>query len=168
MIKSGDKLPLNITLWKSQPVAADGSCPIAQKVTSGDLFANKKVVLFALPGAFTPTCSSKHLPGFIALSDKIKSKGIQNIYCLSTDNHFVNSAWSKDQKAAPAVDIISDGNSEFTKAIGLEFDGSAFGLGKDRTQRYAMIVDNGVVGYFGLEGAGEFEKSKAETVLEHL
>eukprot|EP01133_Synstelium_polycarpum_P010210 gene10210-11894_t len=167
-IQAGTKVPLTSTLWKCAPPAADGSCPIAQKITSAQLFENKKVVVFAVPGAYTPTCSAKHLPGFITKAAEIKAKGVDTIICMATNDAFVMSAWGKDSGAADAVQLIADGNSEFTKAVGLEFDGSAFGMGASRSKRYAMIVDNAEVKYIGVEGPGQFELSTAENILAQL
>ncbi|GAM28134.1 hypothetical protein SAMD00019534_113100 [Acytostelium subglobosum LB1] len=168
MIKVGEQLPLNITLWKTSKPLDDGTCPIAQKVVSKDLFENKKVVLFAVPGAFTPTCSGKHLPGFLANYDQIKSKGIDNIICIATNDSFVMTYWGKDQKVGDKIQLVSDGNSEFTKKIGLDFDGSAHGMGVGRSLRYAMIVDNAVVKYLGVEKPGQLEVSTAEAILANL
>ena len=114
-----------------------------QDMTTDDLFAGKKVVLFALPGAFTPTCSAAHLPGYVANADKIKAKGVDSVVCLSVNDAFVMSAWGADKNAEELI-MLADGNGDFTSAVGLEMDGSAFGLGK-RSQRYAMIAEDGVV-----------------------
>jgi peroxiredoxin len=137
-----------------------------QDLTTSELFDGKKVVLFALPGAFTPTCSAAHLPGFVVNADKIKEKGVDTIVCVSVTDAFVMSAWGADKNAEEIV-MAADGNGEFTKAMGLEMDGSAFGLGT-RSQRYAMIVDNGVITALNVESGPTFEVSSAEKVLEAL
>ena len=128
--------------------------------------AGKKVVLFAVPGAFTPTCSMAHLPGFVANADKIKAKGVDSIVCLSVNDAFVMDAWGKDKNADDLL-MVGDGNGEFTKAVGLEMDGSAFGLGT-RSQRYAMIVEDGMVKKLNVEAPGKFQVSSAEAVLKAL
>ena len=157
-IKEGDRLPAaKFNMMK------DGK-PTA--VTTDDLFKGKKVVLFAVPGAFTPTCSMAHLPGFVANADKIKAKGVDSIVCLSVNDAFVMDAWGKDKNADDLL-MVGDGNGEFTKAVGLEMDGSAFGLGT-RSQRYAMIVEDGVVKHLAVEEPSKFEVSKAESILAKL
>lgn len=137
-----------------------------QDLTTSELFDGKKVVLFALPGAFTPTCSAAHLPGFVANADKIKAKGVDSIVCVSVNDAFVMSAWGEGQNAEEII-MAGDGNGEFTSAMGLEMDGSAFGLGT-RSQRYAMIVDNGVVTALNVESGPTFEVSSAEAIMEAL
>lgn len=138
-----------------------------QAVTSEELFSGKKVVLFALPGAFTPTCSAKHLPGFITLADEIKAKGIDSIICLSVNDAFVMNAWGKDQNVGDKVIMVADGNGDFTRALDLEMDGSGFGMGK-RSQRYSMIVEDGVIKSLNVEQPRAFEVSNAETILTQL
>ena len=157
-IQEGDTLP-DATLHVMQ----DGR-PAA--VTTADLFAGKKVVLFAVPGAFTPTCSQAHLPGFVANADAIKAKGVDSIVCVAVNDAFVMDAWGKDGNAEELV-MAGDGNGDFTKALGLEMDGSGFGLGT-RSQRYAMVVDDGRVAKLAVEAAGGFKVSKAEAILEAL
>ncbi len=157
-IQEGDALP-EATLH----VIRDGR-PAA--VSTAELFGGKKVVLFAVPGAFTPTCSLAHLPGYVTNADKIKAKGVDSIVCVSVNDAFVMDAWGQDKNAEEVV-MAGDGNGDFTQAIGLEMDGSGFGLGK-RSQRYAMIVDDGVVTKLAVEAAGAFEVSKAEAILEAL
>ena len=157
-IQEGDKLP-EATLH----VMRDGR-PAA--VTTSELFDGKKVVLFAVPGAFTPTCSNAHLPGFVAMADDILAKGVDAIVCVSVNDAFVMDAWGKDKNAERLV-MAGDGNGEFTAALGLEMDGSGFGLGT-RSQRYAMVVENGVVSKLAVEAPGAFEVSKAEAILEAL
>lgn len=130
-----------------------------------DLVTDKKVIIFAVPGAFTPGCSLTHLPGFVVLADKIRAKGIDTIVCLAVNDVFVMDAWGKSQNAEKIV-MAADGNATFTQSIGLELDGSGFGMGM-RSQRYAMIVDNGKVVYLGVDSKS-IEKSSAETILTHL
>ena len=138
--------------------------PTAMSV--GDLFGGKKVVLFAVPGAFTPTCSNAHLPGYVVKADELKAKGVDSIICLSVNDAFVMDAWGKDKNAEQLM-MVADGNGEFTKALGLEMDGSGFGLGT-RSQRYAMIVDDGTVSKLSVEDPGKLEVSAAEAMLEAL
>jgi peroxiredoxin len=160
MAKVGDKVP-NATLRVLGP---EGPKPI----TTEELFApGKKVVAFALPGAFTPTCSAKHVPGFVSEFDKLKAKGVDTVACISVNDAFVMGAWGKEQKADGKVMMLGDGNGEFTQAMGLTMDGSKFGLGM-RSQRYAMIVDNGVIKDLFVEKPGAFDVSSAENVLKHL
>jgi peroxiredoxin len=158
-IKVGDKLPA-VTLTQA---TAEGPKP----VTTDDVFKGRKVALFALPGAFTPTCSAKHLPGFKQLAGAIKGKGVDTIACLSVNDAFVMGAWGKDQKADGKVVMLADGNGDFTRAVGLELDATANGLGK-RSKRYAMVVDNGVVKTLNVEAPGAFEVSSAEAILKAL
>ncbi len=155
-IKVGDKIP-SVTLREMTP---DGPKP----VSTDELFAGKKVALFALPGAFTPTCSAKHVPGFVQNAEALKAKGIDTIACVSVNDAFVMGAWGKDQGAGDKVRMLADGNGEFTQAVGLEMDGTKFGMGK-RSQRYSMIVDNGVVKSLNVEQPGAFEVSSAEFLL---
>ncbi|MFP6806275.1 MAG: peroxiredoxin [Pseudomonadales bacterium] len=137
-----------------------------QDITTADIFSGKKVVLFALPGAFTPTCSAAHLPGFVVNADKIKEKGVDSIVCLSVNDAFVMNAWGKDKNAEELM-MVADGNGDFTKAMGLEMDGSAFGLGS-RSQRYAMIVEDGKITALNVEQGPTFEVSSADAILEAL
>ena len=157
-IQEGDRLP-DATLH----VMADGR-PTA--VSTSELFGGKKVVLFAVPGAFTPTCSEAHLPGYVVNADEIKAKGVDSIVCVAVNDAFVMDAWGKDRNADALV-MAADGNSDFTTALGLEMDGTGFGLGT-RSQRYAMVVDDGVVTKLAVEAPGAFEVSKAEAILETL
>ena len=150
-IKVGDKVPSVKLKYKTDDGVKD--------VMSDELFAGKKVVLFALPGAFTPTCSAKHVPGFVQNFDALKKKGVDLVACLSVNDAFVMGAWAKDQKA--------DGNGDFTKAVDLELDARANGLGI-RSKRYAMVVENGVVKALNVEQPGAFEVSSAEAVLKAL
>ena len=138
-----------------------------QTKTTDELFGGKKVVLFALPGAFTPTCSAKHLPGFVNNFQAIKAKGVDAIACLSVNDAFVMDAWGKDQNVEDKVMMLADGNGDFTKAVGLTMDGTGYGMGL-RSQRYAMVIDNGVVKTLNVEAPGAFEVSSAESVLKGL
>tara|TARA_R110002167_G_scaffold227257_3_gene432472 strand:- start:1041 stop:1514 length:474 start_codon:yes stop_codon:yes gene_type:complete len=157
MIKVGEKLPeVSFSLRK----AGEASNP-----TTSDLFAGKKVVLFAVPGAFTPTCSEAHLPGYITLADKLQAKGVDDIICLSVNDAFVMAAWG-DTQNAEAVTMLADGGAEFTQAIGLEVQTATFG--GVRSRRYSMLVDDGVVTALNVEAAGKFEVSDAETMLNTL
>ena len=142
-----------------------GSGP--EQVSTEDLFKGKKVVAFALPGAFTPTCSAKHLPGFVANADAIKAKGVDSIICLSVNDVFVMDAWGKDQNVGDKVAMIADGSGALANALGLELDLTERGLGV-RSRRYSMIVDDGVVSLLNLEDGGAFEVSSAEKILEQL
>ena len=158
-IKAGDKMPAGTfkTMTKDGP----------QDLTTDQLFKGKKVVLFSVPGAFTPTCDAKHLPGFVGQAGAFKAKGVDTIACISVNDAFVMGAWGKEQKAGDKVMMLGDGNGEFTQAMGLTMDGSKFGLGT-RSQRYAMIVDSGVIKELFVEKPGAFEVSAAENVLKHL
>ncbi len=157
-IKEGDKLP-DATMH----ILKDGR-PTA--VTTEELFGGKKVVLFAVPGAYTPTCSQAHLPGYVVNADTIRDKGVDSIVCLSVNDAFVMDSWGKDKNADDIL-MVGDGNGEFTSKLGLEMDGSGFGLGT-RSQRYAMIVDDGVVKKLAVEQPGKFEVSSAESILQAL
>jgi peroxiredoxin len=158
-IKVGDRLP-NVTVTLA---TADGPKPVSTE----ELFKGKKVALFALPGAFTPTCSAKHLPGFKQAAADIKGKGVDMIACLSVNDAFVMRAWGEDQAVGDDIVMIADGGATFTDAVGLSFDASRFGMGK-RSQRYSMIVDDGVVNELNIEEGGEFRVSSAEYMLAQL
>ncbi len=158
-IKVGDKLP-EATLMIATPEGP-------QATTTAEVFAGKTVALFALPGAFTPTCSAKHVPGFKQHADELKAKGVDQIACLSVNDAFVMKAWAKDQGVESEMIMLADGNGEFTKAVGLEMDGSKFGLGS-RSQRYSLIAKDGVVTQLNVEQGGEFKVSSAEYLLEHI
>ncbi|MFH4854189.1 peroxiredoxin [Vibrio diabolicus] len=157
MIQQGQALPV-ATLSE---LTADGM--VNHDVT--ELFANKKVVLFAVPGAFTPTCSEAHLPGYVVLADELKAKGIDLIVCVSVNDAFVMQAWGEAQNASEIL-MLGDGDASFTKALGLEMDTGGFG--GIRSQRYAMIIENGIVTKLNVEEPKEFEASKAETILAAL
>ncbi|HHX8659566.1 TPA: peroxiredoxin [Vibrio diabolicus] len=157
MIQQGQALPV-ATLSE---LTADGM--VNHDVT--ELFANKKVVLFAVPGAFTPTCSEAHLPGYVVLADELKAKGVDLIACVSVNDAFVMQAWGEAQNASEIL-MLGDGDASFTKALGLEMDTGGFG--GIRSQRYAMIIENGIVTKLNVEEPNEFEASKAETILAAL
>lgn len=157
-ISKGDKLP-DVTLVK---VTADGP----DKVQSADYFAGKKVALFAVPGAFTPTCSAKHLPGYVEKAADLKAKGVDEIACVSVNDAFVMGAWGK-ANGSDDVTMLADGNGDFASALGLDADFSGFGMGK-RSQRYSLIVNDGVVEEVNVEGPGEFKVSSAEYMLGQL
>jgi len=137
-----------------------------QAIDSAEFFAGRKVVLFAVPGAFTPTCSAKHLPGYIRHIEEFTAKGYA-VACLSVNDAFVMSAWGKSQDAPAAIQLLADGNGEFTKALGLELDASAFGMGL-RAKRFALVADDGTVTHLFVEAPGEFSVSAAESVLASL
>jgi peroxiredoxin len=158
-IKVGDKIP-SVTL---REMTGDGP----KTVSTDELFTGKKVALFALPGAFTPTCSAKHLPGFIQNSDALKAKGIDTIACVSVNDAFVMGAWGEQQKAGDKVMMLADGNGDFARALGLELDATKFGMGK-RSQRFSMVVDNGVVTQLNVEQPGAFEVSSADHMMALL
>ncbi len=138
-----------------------------EATTSGEVLGEGKVVLFAVPGAFTPTCSDYHLPGFVIRSDEIRAKGVDRIVGLSVNDPFVMKAWGQDQKVGDAVVLVADGNGAFTKAMGLEMDGSAVGLGA-RSQRYAAVIEDGVVTWLAVEPGPGLNVSSAEEVLAAL
>lgn len=138
-----------------------------ENASTGELLAGKKVVLFAVPGAFTPTCSAKHLPGFIDRADEIRSKGVDSILCLSVNDAFVMDAWAKDRGAGDKVTMVADGSAELTRQLGLEMDGSKFGMGL-RCQRFAMVIDDGEVTALHVEQPMKFEVSSAEAILAAL
>jgi peroxiredoxin len=156
-IKVGDKIP-KATLNTMK----DG----VQAITTDELFAGKKVLLFALPGAFTPTCSAKHLPGYVEKLEEFTKRGVE-VACLSVNDAFVMGAWAKDQHVPESVHMLADGNGEFTKALGLELDATPFGMGL-RAKRFALYAEDGVVKQLHVEAPGEFRVSSAEYVLEHL
>ncbi len=137
------------------------------QVSTDTLFAGKKVVLVSVPGAFTPTCSKGHLPGYINLADDLRSKGIDTVACLAVNDVFVMSAWGKDRDVGDRVMMLADGNADYAKALGLDFDASAHGMGI-RGQRFAIVVDDGVATHVAVEAAGEFDVSKAESILATL
>ena len=158
-IQEGDKIPDS----KLTHMTGDGPAPIS----STDLCAGKKVALFSVPGAFTPTCSAKHLPSFVDNAAALKAKGVDTIACLSVNDVFVMDAWGKDQNVGEAVLMLADGNADFTKALGLELDASGFGMGT-RGQRFSMIIDDGTVTKLNVEAGGEYRVSSAEYMLDQL
>jgi peroxiredoxin len=158
-IQVGDKIPA----VKVKVVTPDGT----KEANTADLFAGKKAVLFAVPGAFTPLCSAQHLPGFVTKADELRKKGVDEIFCLSVNDGWVMDAWGKDRGALGKVTLIADGSCEFTKAMGLTLDASGAGLGQ-RSQRYAAVVQDGVVKHLAVEKPMKFEVSSAEAVLGAL
>jgi peroxiredoxin len=144
-------------------VTADGP----QKISAEDYFKGKKVVLFSVPGAFTPTCDAKHLPGFVEKAAELKGKGVDRIACLAVNDAFVMKAWGKSQGVDGKVEMLADGNAEYTKALGLELDATGFGMGI-RGQRFALLVQDGVVKQVNVEAKGEFKVSSAEHMLGQL
>ena len=136
-------------------------------VQTGEVLGSGKVVLFAVPGAFTPTCSDYHLPSYVIRHDDLVAKGVHKVVCISVNDPFVMAAWAEDQQVGDRVTMLADGNGEFTAAVGLEMDGSGFGLGT-RSQRYAMVVQDGVVKTLNIEAPGKYEVSGAETILKQL
>ncbi|HXX83716.1 MAG TPA: peroxiredoxin [Casimicrobiaceae bacterium] len=165
-IKVGDRLPAgSLTEYVEVETAECKLGPNEFKLD--DLTRGKKVVLFGLPGAFTPTCSAKHVPSYIANYDKLKAKGVEEIICMSVNDAFVMGAWAKDQRTAGKVRMMGDGSASYTKALGLEFDLTARGMGM-RCQRFSALIDNGVVKTLNVEAPGKYEVSGAETMLKQL
>ena len=158
-IKVGDKVPQGTFKY----LTSEGP----KEISSDELFGGKKVAFFAVPGAFTPTCSQRHLPGYVDKFDALKAKGVDTIACVSVNDAFVMGAGGKDQKTDGKVEMLADGSGDFTRAVDLELDATRAGLGK-RSQRYSMLVDNGVVKALHVEAAGKFEVSDAETMLKDL
>jgi len=157
-IQVGDRIP-------DVPLAI-ASSDGPQPTTSGEFFKGKKVALFAVPGAFTPTCSARHLPSYVEKAQELKDKGIDEIACVSVNDPFVMGAWN-DRDGSSDITMLADGNGDFTEALGLTMDGSKFGLGK-RSQRYSMIVNDGVVEQLNVEAPGEYRASSAEYLLDQL
>jgi peroxiredoxin (alkyl hydroperoxide reductase subunit C) len=158
-IKPGDSIPSA----KLTQATAEGP----KEVSTEELFGGKTVVLFGVPGAFTPTCSAKHLPGFVTQADALKAKGVDTIACMSVNDAFVMGAWAKDQGISGQVVMLADGSAAFTRAMGLEFDLTARGLGI-RSQRFVLVAKDGKVTHVAVEAPGAFEVSKAEAVLAVL
>ena len=157
-VQVGDRIPdVPITV-----ATADGP----QQTTSSEYFAGKRVALFAVPGAFTPTCSARHLPSYVEKAQDLKSKGVDEIACISVNDPFVMSAWGQ-RDGSEDITMIADGNGAFADAVGLAMDGSKFGMGK-RSQRYSMLVNDGTVEQLNVEAPGEYRASSAETLLEQL
>ena len=165
-IKVGDRLPEGSLAEFIETVTA--GCALGPNTFNvADLVKGKKIAVFAVPGAFTPTCSAKHLPGYIKLADEFKAKGVDEIWALSVNDAFVMGAWGRDQKATGIVRLLADGSATFTKALGLDADFSKFGMGT-RSQRYSMLLEDGVVKQLNIEAPGKFEVSNAETLLAQL
>ena len=158
-IKTGNKLPeRTLTL-----VSPEGP----ESVSTAEYFSGRRIALFSVPGAFTPTCSAKHLPGFVEHADAIRAKGIDEVACTAVNDAFVMGAWGKDHGVDGKVTMLADGNGDFVRALGLELDGSKFGMGT-RGQRFSMVVDDGTVAALNVEEGGEFRVSSAEYLLERL
>src|SRR6266702_6740134 len=157
--KAGDKMPEGAFTR----MTTDGP----QKITTEQLFAGKTVVLFSVPGAFTPTCDPKHLPGFVQLADQIRAKGVDTIACMAVNDVFVMNAWGKASGVGDRILMLADGNGEYARALGLELDAKAFGMGL-RGQRFAIIVQDGVAKHVDVEEKGQFKVSSAEHVLGQL
>jgi peroxiredoxin len=157
-INVGDKLP-DVPLTVATP---DGP----EQTTTTDFFGGRRVALFAVPGAYTPTCSARHLPSYVEKASEIKGKGVDEIACISVNDAFVMSAWNKSD-GSQDITMLADGNGAFSEAVGLSMDASKFGMGK-RSQRYSMLVNDGVVEQLNVEAPGEYRASSAETLLEQL
>lgn len=155
-IKVGDKMPAGT--FGIMTDAGPGA------ISTDELFAGKKVVLVSVPGAFTPTCSAKHLPGFVEHADDFFAKGVDTVACMAVNDVFVMKAWGKDQGVGDKVKMLADGNGEYARALGLQLDGTAFGMGM-RGQRFAIVVDDGVAVHVAVEAPGKFEVSSAERIL---
>lgn len=158
-IQAGEKMPSGV--FGVMTEAGPGA------ISTDELFAGKKVVLVSVPGAFTPTCSAKHLPGFVEQLAQINGKGVDTVAFMAVNDVFVMDAWGKDQNVGDSIVMLADGNGEYAKALGLEMDGTAFGMGQ-RGQRFALIVDDGTATHVAVEAPGQFEVSKAEAILASL
>jgi len=158
-IQTGDTMPsgMFVIITDARPVA----------LSTDELFSGKKVVLVSVPGAFTPTCSASHLPGFVRQAAELRAKGVDSIACMSVNDVFVMDAWGKDQNVDGKVIMLADGNGDYAKALDLQMDGTAFGMGS-RSQRFAMIVDDGIATHVAVEAPGQLEVSKAEAILAKL
>ncbi len=166
MIKIGDSLPTG-TLYEFNEIESEGCAIGPQPVDVAAASAGKTIAIFGLPGAFTPTCSAKHLPGYVAQAAALKARGVDEIWCLSVNDAFVMGAWGREQKTAGKVRMLGDGSGLFTKALGLELDLIARGMGV-RMNRFSMLVKDGKVVQLNLEGPGKFEVSDAETMLKQV
>jgi peroxiredoxin len=158
-IKAGDRLPEG----KFKVMTENGP----KDLTTSELFNGKRVVLFAVPGAFTPTCDAKHLPGYLGLADQIRGKGVDTVACMAVNDVFVMNAWGKASACGDKVLMLADGNGDYARALGLELDARGFGMG-GRAQRFALVVDNGVATHVNVEAPGQFKVSAAEHVLSQL
>jgi peroxiredoxin len=158
-IKAGDRMPEG----KLKTMTENGP----KDMTTAELFDGKKVVLFSVPGAFTPTCDAKHLPGFVLQAAALKAKGVDTVACMAVNDVFVMNAWGKASNVSGKVLMLADGNGDYSRALGLEMDGKGFGMGM-RGQRFAIVVDNGVAKQVNVEQPGQFKVSTAEHVLEQL
>jgi peroxiredoxin len=165
-IKVGDRLPEG-TLTEMIDVETPGCAIGPNNFSVSDLCKGKRVVIFGLPGAFTPTCSAKHVPGFVANRDKLAAKSVDEVWCISVNDAFVMGAWGRDQKAGGKVRMMADGSALFTRALGLDQDLTARGMGV-RSQRYSMLVEDGVVKRLNVEQPGKFEVSDADTMLTQV
>ncbi len=165
-IKVGDKLPAG-TMKEFIEVEGNGCSVGPNDFQMQDVTKGKKVVIFGLPGAFTPTCSAKHVPSYLANYDKLKAKGVDDIICMAVNDAFVMGAWARDQNAGGKIRMMGDGSADFTKALGLELDLVARGMGV-RCQRFSMLVEDGVVKTLNIEGPGKFEVSGGDTMLTQL
>jgi peroxiredoxin len=165
-IKVGERLPEG-TLTEMIEVETPGCSIGPNSFAVSDLTRGKRIVIFGLPGAFTPTCSAKHVPGYVANFEKLKAKKVDEVWCVSVNDAFVMGAWGRDQKTAGKVRMMADGTAAFARALGLDIDLTARGMGV-RSQRYSMLVDDGVVKELNVEQPGKFEVSDADTMLRHL
>ena len=165
-IKVGDKLPSG-ELSEYIEVETAGCTIGPNNFKVDDLTRGKKVVIFGLPGAFTPTCSARHVPSYLQNLERLKAKGVSDVICMAVNDAFVMGAWARDQKTADKIRMMGDGSANYTKALGLEFDLSARGLGL-RCQRFSMLVDNGTVKLLNIEAPGKYEVSDAETMLRQM
>jgi peroxiredoxin len=163
MIKIGERVP-DATLTESTQFGE--ACPVSpEKFSAEGALKGKRVVVFGLPGAFTPTCSSKHVPGYVANLDKLKAKKVDEVWCVAVNDGYVMAAWGRDQKAIGQIRFIGDGSAEWTKKLGLDTDIPTMGI---RTRRFSMFIDDGVVKQLNIEEAGKFEASTAETMLAQI
>ena len=158
-IQNGDRMPEG-----SLGVMTDSG---PGSISTGELFSGKKVVLVSVPGAFTPTCSMKHLPGFVEQADALKTEGVDTVACMAVNDVFVMDAWGKERGVGDSVMMLADGNGDYTRALGLEMDASGFGMGM-RGQRFAIVVDDGVASHVAVEAPGQFEVSKVEAIMQAI
>ena len=165
-IKIGDQLPAGV-LSEFVEVESEGCSIGPNNYKVEDLVKGKTIAIFGLPGAFTPTCSAQHVPGYVSHADKLKAKGVDEIWCISVNDAFVMGAWGRDQNVAGTVRMMGDGNAAYTKALGLDADFAKFNMGT-RSRRYSMLVVDGMVKQLNLEEAGKFDVSNAETLLTQL